>query len=87
MNSPDKKHLRRLLQAIQMLEMEKAGMADQLTQEQMERIAEALASVRKIEAIKLYREATGKDLKEAKEFIDALIPKLKEWDPEKYKKL
>lgn len=62
-------------------------MADQPTQEQMEPIAEALASVRKIEAIKMYREATGKGLKEAKEFIDVLIPKLKEWDPEKYKKL
>ena len=53
----------------------------------MERIAEALASRRKIEAIKIYREATGKGLKESKEFIEALIPKLKEWNPEKYAKL
>ena len=44
-------------------------------------------SGRKIEAIKIYREATGKGVKEAKEFIDALIPKLKEQDPEKYAKL
>ena len=62
-------------------------MADEPTQEQIEEIGSALASGRKIEAIKIYREATGKDLKAAKEFVDALIPKLKEQDPEKYAKL
>ena len=62
-------------------------MADQPTQEQIEEMGSALASGRKIEAIKIYRGATGKDLKAAKEFIDALIPTLKEQDPEKYARL
>jgi ribosomal protein L7/L12 len=67
--------------------MEKQRMAGQPTKEQMEAIGSALASGRKIEAIKIYRDATGLGLKEAKEFIDALIPKLREQDPEKYTKL
>jgi hypothetical protein len=62
-------------------------MAEQPTREQIEEITEALAAGRKIEAIKVYREATGKGLKEAKDFIDALIPRLREQDPEKYAKL
>ena len=62
-------------------------MAEQPTQEQIEQIGNALASGRKIEAIKIYRDATGEGLKDAKEFIDALIPKLIEQDPEKYAKL
>ena len=62
-------------------------MADQPTQEQIEEIGSALAAGRKIEAIKIYREATGKGLKEAKDFIDALIPRLREQNPEKYAKL
>ena len=59
-------------------------MADQPTQQQIEEITRALTAGRKIEAIKIYREATGKDLKTAQEFIDALIPELKQQDPEKY---
>ena len=62
-------------------------MADQPTQQQIEEITRALAAGRKIEAIKIYREATGRDLKAAKEFIDALIPELKEQDPEEYANL
>jgi len=62
-------------------------MTDKPTQEQIEKIGSALASGRKVEAIKVYREATGKSLKDAKEFIDALIPRLKEQNPEKYAKL
>lgn len=50
----------------------------------IEKITEALASGRKIEAIRIYREATGKGLKEAKEFIDALMPALAEKDPERF---
>jgi hypothetical protein len=53
----------------------------------MEQIGKSLADGRKIEAIKIYREATGKGLKEAKEFIDRLIAELQEKDPEKYAKL
>lgn len=59
-------------------------MPDQPTQRQIEEIGDAIAGGRKIQAIKIYREATGKDLKAAKEFIDALIPRLKQQDPEKY---
>ena len=62
-------------------------MDEQLTKEQIDQIGHALAACKKIEAIKIYREATGKGLKESKDFIDALIPKLKEQDPEKYAKL
>ena len=60
-------------------------MSDQPTDEESQKIVNALASGRKIEAIKIYRESTGKSLKEAKGFVDALIPKLIEQDPEKYK--
>lgn len=59
-------------------------MPDELTDDQIQQISDALASNRKIEAIKIYREATGKGLKEAKDFVEALIPRLKEQDPEKY---
>ncbi len=62
-------------------------MTGEPTQEHIEAIGSALAAGRKIEAIKIYREASGKGLKEAKEFIDALIPKLTEQNPEKYAKL
>lgn len=59
-------------------------MSNQPTEEQIQEIGAALAAGQKIEAIKIYREATGEGLKEAKEFIDALVPKLIEQDPEKY---
>ena len=62
-------------------------MSDQLTQEQIDNIQNALAACRKIEAIKIYRAATGQGLKEAKDFIEALIPKLIEQDPQKFKHL
>ena len=62
-------------------------MAEQPTQEQIEQIASELELGRKVEAIKIYREVTGQGLKEAKEFIEALIPKLQEMDPEKYAKV
>lgn len=59
-------------------------MSDQLTKEQTQEIVDSLAAGRQLEAIKLYRVTTGKGLKEAKDFIDALIPRLIEQDPEKY---
>jgi len=62
-------------------------MPDQLTQEQTQEIANALTGGRKIEAIRIYRAATGKGLKDAKDFVDALIPELIEKDPETYKAL
>ncbi len=60
---------------------------DTPSDEQIQEIAGLLAEGKKIEAIKVYREATGKGLKDAKDFIDALIPKLIEQDPEKYDKI
>ena len=62
-------------------------MDDHLSQQEVEAIGDALASGKKIEAIKIYREATGKGLKESKESIEALIPKLKEHDPDRFAKL
>lgn len=61
-------------------------MAKDLTSEQTQQIADALAAGRKIDAIKFYRDATGADLKASKDFIDALVPKLLEQDPVKYSK-
>lgn len=52
----------------------------------VEEITEQLAGGRKIEAIKTYRQATGRGLKEAKDFIDQLIPRLVEQDPERFAK-
>lgn len=62
-------------------------MAEQPTQEEVEQIKQALVSGRKIEAIRTYREATGKDVKAAKDFIDELVARLIEQDPETYGKL
>lgn len=58
-----------------------------LSDEEMEAVVAALEDGRKIEAIKIYREATEQGLKDAKEFIEALIPKLVEKDPERYEKI
>ncbi len=62
-------------------------MTNQLTQQQIEEIQNALAGCKKIEAIKIYRAATGQGLKEAKDFVEALIPKLIEQDPERFENL
>ena len=43
-----------------------------MTSAQRREIIEALQNRQKIEAIKLYREATGRDLMEAKDFIESL---------------
>ena len=59
-------------------------MNDQPTPEEIREIGDALASGNKIAAIKLYREATGKDLKSSKDFVEALLVQLREQDPEKY---
>lgn len=59
-------------------------MEHQLTDQQVAKIGEALIARRKIEAIKIYREATGAGLKESKDFIEALIPRLQQQDPVKY---
>jgi len=53
-----------------------------LTEDQLKRIADAIVSRRKIEAIKVYREATGEGLKEAKEAIEEITASLAEKHPE-----
>ena len=53
----------------------------ELTDDVRQQIMNALIAGRKIEAIKLYREATGKGLKEAKDFIDRLVEELAERHP------
>ena len=62
-------------------------MASELSDEEMEEIVEALADGNKIEAIKIHRKATNSGLADSKEFIEALIVKLVEKDPEKYEKI
>jgi ribosomal protein L7/L12 len=47
-------------------------------------IYNALFAGRKIEAIKLHREATGCGLKDSKDFIDALEEQLRAESPEKF---
>jgi hypothetical protein len=47
-------------------------------------ITDAIFAGRKIEAIKLYREATGLGLKESKEFVEALQSRLQQDSPEKF---
>ena len=46
----------------------------ELKPEDIVQITNALAQGSKIAAIKAYRKATGKGLKESKEFVDQLIP-------------
>ncbi len=62
-------------------------MVDQINVDQRNGIKELLASGKKIEAIKLYREFTGKGLKESKEYVDEMISELIEHNPEKYSRL
>ena len=57
-------------------------MSDDLTQEQIEQITAEIKAGRKISAIKIYREATGKGLKEAKDFIEAITVRLPREAPE-----
>ena len=52
--------------------------------EQVEAIKQALFQGRKIEAIKLYRESTGKGLADVKEEVEKLEKQLREVSPEKF---
>lgn len=54
-----------------------------LTDETRDAINEALFTGRKIQAIKLYREATGQGLLEAKKFIETLAEQLRKEYPDK----
>jgi hypothetical protein len=53
-------------------------------QEDIDRINEALFAGRLIEAIKIYRVATGCGLKEAKDFVEALETRLRGEMPERF---
>ena len=55
-----------------------------LTDHDRDAIISSLYSGRKIAAIKLYRQATGEGLKEAKDFIEAIESQLREESPERF---
>ena len=56
------------------------------TNEQWEQIQTHLFAGRKIQAIKLYRDATGEGLKESKDAMEAYAAKLYEQAPERFSK-
>lgn len=51
-------------------------MTDELTSEQLTHISNALYAGNKIEAIKFYRTATGRDLKDSKDAVEKLAAEL-----------
>ncbi len=57
-------------------------MPEKLTEEQREQILELLLQQRKIDAIKVYREATGEGLKESKDFVETIIRELRKEHPD-----
>ncbi len=56
-------------------------MANELTPEQLTTVSRAIYSSNKIEAIKLYRAATGKDLKDSKDAVEKLAAELEAGNP------
>jgi len=56
-------------------------MADELTPEQLTAVSNAIYLGNKIEAIKLYRTATGKDLKDSKDAVEKLAADLEARNP------
>ena len=56
-------------------------MANELTPEQLTTVSNALYSGNKIEAIKLYRSATGKDLKDSRDAVEKLATELEASNP------
>lgn len=59
-------------------------MTNKFSDSQHQAIMSALFEGRKIEAIKLYREATGVGLAEAKSFVEGLEARLREENPGKF---
>lgn len=59
-------------------------MSRNLTQPQANAVADALASGQKIQAIKLYREYSGKGLAEAKDAVEAMESDLRKENPERF---
>ncbi|MBI3546151.1 MAG: ribosomal protein L7/L12 [Gammaproteobacteria bacterium] len=56
-------------------------MANELTAEQLTAVNKAIYADNKIEAIKIYRSATGKDLKDSKDAVEKLAAELKAQNP------
>lgn len=59
-------------------------MPQELPEQVVEEISEAIFKGRRIEAIKVYRAQMGVDLKTAKEFVYALTERLREEAPERF---
>lgn len=59
-------------------------MPDQPSPEKLEQLRDAIFARRKIEAIKLYREFSGSDLVDAKNYIEKLTSELETQHPEKF---
>lgn len=55
-----------------------------LSDDQVRQITDCLLAGQKIQAIKIYREATGEGLKESKDFIESLTASLREKHPDKF---
>jgi ribosomal protein L7/L12 len=60
-------------------------MSHPLSESQRQEIESHLFAGRKIQAIKIYREATGLGLKEAKDAVEAIEAELRAATPEKFK--
>lgn len=61
-------------------------MTNELAPEQLTAVSNALHAGNKIEAIKLYRNATGKDLKDSKDAVEKLAMELEAKDPAMFAK-
>jgi ribosomal protein L7/L12 len=60
------------------------GWTGSIPAQSIDRIRDALFAGRKIEAIKIYREATGPGLKESKDLIDVVEARLRVSEPERF---
>ena len=56
----------------------------QVSDENMQKIEQLIYNGKKIEAIKMYREFSGKGLRDSKEAVDMLAAELKKLHPEKF---
>jgi ribosomal protein L7/L12 len=61
-------------------------MTNELTPEQLTAVSNAIYAGNKIEAIKLYRTATGNDLKDSKEAVEKLAMELEAKNPAMFAK-
>ena len=59
-------------------------MENQLSENKKNEILDAIYKGKKLEAIKIYKLETGKDLREAKEYIEGLTNEIRKEYPEKF---